>query len=152
MAKLKRDQRATSPKKATALAPRQTAASGSSAAAPRPVSCGLPLNLSAIFPRHGLYMTITFDACIMINDHHLATAGLTGRRAEAVAPVRTAVQGMDGAGWIDVEAQYFPPHQAPWVVLYECCRSNTPDTPAWQTLQRMAEEVATAALPPLAFW
>jgi hypothetical protein len=66
-----------------------------------------------------------FDAVITLNDHHLAAAGLTGRKAEAVAAVRQAVERMDGAGWIDVEAQYFPPHLAGWVVVYPRGRCST---------------------------
>jgi hypothetical protein len=50
-----------------------------------------------------------FDAVITLNDHHLEAAGLAGRAAEAVAAVRQAVERIDGAGWIDVAAQYFPP-------------------------------------------
>jgi hypothetical protein len=38
-----------------------------------------------------------FDATISIGDHHLAAAGLEGRRTEAAEAVRKAVEGMDGA-------------------------------------------------------
>lgn len=48
-----------------------------------------------------------FDATITLNDHHLDAAGLSGRQAEAVAAVRQAVEGMEGAGWIGVEAQSY---------------------------------------------
>src|SRR5208337_2744330 len=48
-----------------------------------------------------------FDATITLNDHHLATAGLSG--PEAAAAVRHAVEQMPGGGWIDVEAQPYPP-------------------------------------------
>jgi hypothetical protein len=44
-----------------------------------------------------------FDPTITLNDHHLAAAGLTGRKAEAVEAVREAVGRMDGAGWFDVD-------------------------------------------------
>jgi hypothetical protein len=53
-----------------------------------------------------------FDATITFNDHHLAAAGLTCRKAEAVEAVREAVERMDGAGWIDVEPESYPPSAA----------------------------------------
>jgi hypothetical protein len=87
-----------------------------------------------------------FDAVITIGDHHLAPAGLAGRRSEAVAAVRTAVERMDGAGWIDVEAQSYPPELPDWVIVYPRGRSNIPDTPAWRELRRQVEAVAAAAL------
>jgi hypothetical protein len=58
-----------------------------------------------------------FDATITFNDHHLAAAGLTCRKAEAVEAVREAVERMDGAGWIDVEPESYPPSAAGWVIV-----------------------------------
>jgi hypothetical protein len=46
-----------------------------------------------------------FDTTITLNDHHLAAAGMTDRKAEAVEAVRRAVERMDGAHWIGVAAQ-----------------------------------------------
>jgi hypothetical protein len=87
-----------------------------------------------------------FDATITLNDHHLAAASLTDRPAEAVAAVRRAVERMPGAGWINVEAHYFPPHTPGWVTLYLASHGAPPDTPEWQELQRSVERVAKAAL------
>jgi len=53
-------------------------------------------------------MSLDFDAMITLNGHHLAAAGLSDRRAAAVKAVRQAVDWMEGAGWIDVEAQSYP--------------------------------------------
>ena len=91
-------------------------------------------------------MPTSFDATITLNDHHLATVGLSARRAEAVVAVRKAVQDMDGAGWIDVEAQPFPPDLDCSVILYPSGRSDRFDTPAWQTLHQKVEQTALAAL------
>ena len=87
-----------------------------------------------------------FDAVITIGDHHLATAGLTGRSGEAAAAVREAVQRIDGAGWIDVEAQSYPPGLTGWVIVYPPGRSSTPHTREWCELRRQVEATATAAL------
>jgi hypothetical protein len=52
---------------------------------------------------------ITTDATITVTDDHLAAAGLSAEEADAVVAVRAAIDRMDGAGWIDVEAQSYPP-------------------------------------------
>jgi hypothetical protein len=75
-----------------------------------------------------------FDATITLNDHHLAAAGLSDKPGEAVAAVRQAVQCMDGAGWIDVEAHYFPPTLPGWVILYARGQSVMPETAEWRNL------------------
>ncbi len=62
--------------------------------------------------------TTRFDATITLNDHRLGMAGMSDRRDEAVAAVRQAVERMDGAGWIDVEALDYPAHIPGWVILY----------------------------------
>jgi hypothetical protein len=72
-----------------------------------------------------------FDATITLNDHHLEAAGLSGCKAQAAAAVREAVERMDGAGWIDVEAQSYPPDAAGWVIVYPQGRCIAPDTPEW---------------------
>jgi hypothetical protein len=90
--------------------------------------------------------TTSFDATITLNDHHLAIAGRSTPKADAVAAVRMAIEQMDGAGWIDVEAQPFPPELAGWVILYRPGRSDRPDTPAWRALSQRVEEGAVAAL------
>ena len=86
-----------------------------------------------------------FDAVITLNDHQLDAAGLTGRAGEAAA-VRQAIERMDGAGWIDVEAQSYPPGLPGWVVVYPRGRCSTPQTPAWCERRRQVEAAATAAL------
>ncbi len=71
----------------------------------------------------------------------------TGRKTEAVEAVRQAVERMEGASWIGVEAQSYPPPELPgWVILRTPGRSDAPDTAAWRELVRRAEDVATAAL------
>ena len=84
-----------------------------------------------------------FDATITLDDHHLDTAGLSDREAEATAAVREAVERMEGAGWIDVEAQSYPPELPGWVIVYPRGRCFTPDTPVWRALQHQVETVAT---------
>ena len=91
-------------------------------------------------------MPTSFDATITLNDHHLATVGLSSRKAEAVVAVRTAVECMDGAGWIDVEAQPFPPDLDCSEILYPSGRNDRLDTPAWRTLHQRVEETALSAL------
>jgi hypothetical protein len=88
----------------------------------------------------------SFDACITLNDHHLAAAGLTGRKGEAVKAVRDAVGRMDGADWVDVVAESYPPELPGWVILYSPGRSDWPDTAAWWELVQLVEDVATAAM------
>jgi hypothetical protein len=87
-----------------------------------------------------------FDATITLNDHHLAKAGLTAHADAAVAAVRRAVETMDGAGWIGVAAQSYPPELPGWVILYPRGRGGTPDTPAWHELRCKVEAVVSAAL------
>jgi hypothetical protein len=41
--------------------------------------------------------TIAFDAVITLRKRHLVAAGLSGREADAVDAVRTAVEAIDGA-------------------------------------------------------
>ncbi len=85
-----------------------------------------------------------FDATITLNDHHLVAAGLA--TPAAVTAVREAVERMGGAGWIDVEAQTYPPGLPGWVIVYPQGHCIVPDAPAWCQLRRAVEEVAVAAL------
>jgi hypothetical protein len=87
-----------------------------------------------------------FDATITLNDHHLAAAGMTDRPPAAVAAGREGVRRMEGAGWIDVEAQSYPPHAPGWVIVYARGRSDIPDTPEWHNLRTRVETFVTAAL------
>jgi hypothetical protein len=87
-----------------------------------------------------------FDATITLNDHHHPAAGLTGRKAEAVAAVRGAVERMDGAHWIGVDAQSYPPELPGWVIVYPRGWCVTPDTPEWRDVLHRVETVVTAAL------
>jgi len=91
-------------------------------------------------------MTREFDATITLNDHHLAAAGLSERKLKVVAAVREAVAQMKGAGWIDVEAESYPPGTAGWVIVYPRGRCDTPDAPEWRQLRHLVETVATASL------
>ena len=90
-----------------------------------------------------------FDATITLGDHHLTAVGLdSGHRADAIVDaVRTAVQRIDGADWIDVEVGCFPPDCPGWVTLYPRGSSGAmPDTPSWHALHHQVEETAKAAL------
>jgi hypothetical protein len=87
-----------------------------------------------------------FDATITLNDHHLAAAGLTSRKAEAVEAVRQAVERMDGAHWIGVDAQSYPQELPGWVIVYPRGWCVTPDTPEWEEVLHRVEAVVTAAL------
>jgi hypothetical protein len=92
-------------------------------------------------------MIITsFDAAIMLNDHHLAMVALSTRKADAVAAVWTAIERMDGAGWVVVEAQSHSPELEDWVTLSPRGRSDMPDRPEWRALRQKVEEIALAAL------
>jgi hypothetical protein len=91
--------------------------------------------------------TLEFDATITISDCHLIAAGLCGRGTEAVAMVRQAIEGITGAGWIDVVASDFPPSlNHSWIVIYPRGRCITPETPLWTELRRRVEETARTAL------
>jgi hypothetical protein len=57
-----------------------------------------------------------------------------------------AVECMDGASWIDVEAADFPPTCPGWVTLHPRGSSGTQDTPAWHDVRRRVEETVKAAL------
>jgi hypothetical protein len=106
------------------------------------------LNRLATMPAQALAMTHGgFDATITLNDHHIATACLTDRPAEDVVAVRRAVERMDGAGWINVEAQSFPSHILGWVTLYVAGHGVPPDTSEWRALQRTVQRMATTAVP-----
>jgi len=87
-----------------------------------------------------------FDATNTHNDHHLDTAGLSDRKYKAVAAVREAVARMEVVGWIDVEAQSYPPELPGWVIVYPQGRCVTPDAPEWLELRHLFETVATSAL------
>jgi hypothetical protein len=87
-----------------------------------------------------------FDSTITLNDHHLAATGLSDRRADAVEAVRVAVEWMNGAGWIDVEAQSNPPSCHGWVIVYPRGHSITPETAEWRALRHRVEAVAMAAM------
>jgi hypothetical protein len=87
-----------------------------------------------------------FDATITLNDHHLDTAGLSDRKYKAVVAVREAVGRMEGAHWIDVDAESYPPDAPGWVIVYPRGRCVTPDTPEWWELRHLVETVATSAL------
>ena len=91
-------------------------------------------------------MGLDFDATITLCDHHLAAAGLSDCKAEAVEAVRQAVDRMDGAGWIDVEAQSYPPHCQGWVIVYPRGHCITPHSPQGWELQHQVEAVAMAAM------
>jgi hypothetical protein len=92
-------------------------------------------------------MSEFFDATITIGHHHMAAAGLDPRQAAgSVDAVRRAVQMMDGAGWIDVEAADFPAACCGWVMIYPRGRSITPDTAEWRERCRQVEEAVKATL------
>jgi hypothetical protein len=91
-------------------------------------------------------MPCNFDATITLNDRHLDTVGLSDRKYKAVAAVREAVARMEGASWIDVEAESYPPGAPGWVIVYPRGRSVTPDTLEWQKLRHLVETVVTSAL------
>jgi hypothetical protein len=92
--------------------------------------------------------SLPFDATITLGDHHLAAAGLDPqqRSAAIVDMVRSAVQRMDGANWIDVEAADFPQTCRGWVTLYPLGSSSTPDTLPWRELCHRVEETVKVAL------
>ena len=91
-------------------------------------------------------MSLDFDATITLNDHHLAVAGLSDRRAAVVEAVRQAVDRMEGAGWIDVEALSYPLGCQGWVIVHPCGHCRTPDTLHWRELRHQVEAVAMAAV------
>jgi hypothetical protein len=87
-----------------------------------------------------------FDACITIGPHHLAAAGLEGRREVAVEAVRRAIEGIDGACCVDVVAETYPPDCQGWVILRRQRRGDSPDTAEWLELVRTVEAVAMSAM------
>jgi hypothetical protein len=103
------------------------------------------LNHLATMPAQAPSMPCDFDATITINSHHLAAAGLSDRKYKGVAAVRGAVERMDGAHWIGVEAQSYLPELPGWVIVYPWGWCVMPDTPEWGVRQRL-EMVASSAL------
>jgi hypothetical protein len=100
-----------------------------------------------MIPRYCTAMTHRgFDAAITQNDHHLATAGMADRPTEAGAAVRRALDRMDGAGSIDVEAQSYPANLPGLVILFPPGRAVAPDTPEWRDRRGNVELLVTAAL------
>jgi hypothetical protein len=90
--------------------------------------------------------TVAFDAVITLHKRHLVAAGLSGRDADAVAAVRTAVEAIEGACAIDVETYPFPIRSVDWVVLFPKGESDRLRTLQSGALQRRVEDVALAAL------
>jgi len=89
---------------------------------------------------------LRFDPSTTIGPHHLAAAGLEGQPDTGLDAVRRAVRGMDGAGWIDVAAQCYPPECQGWVTIYRAGSCITPDTPAWHDWHHAIETVAMSVL------
>jgi hypothetical protein len=56
--------------------------------------------------------------------------------------VRHGVRAMEGADWIDVAAQNYPPECPGWVTLYQHGQGgDTPDTRAWRETRQTVEAV-----------
>jgi hypothetical protein len=90
---------------------------------------------------------LKFDASITIGPHHFIAGGLEGRHKVVLDAVRKAVRAIEGADWIDVAAQNYPPECPGWVTLYQAGHSGpTPDTPALRDLHKNVEAVALAAM------
>jgi hypothetical protein len=89
---------------------------------------------------------LKFDASITIGPHHLKRTFLEDRVEDALEAVRRAVRAMDGADWIDVAAQNYPPECQGWVTLYPAGCGITPDTEEWREQRRLVEEIAMNAL------
>jgi len=87
-----------------------------------------------------------FHVCITLGPHLLAAAGLEGRPDTAIEAVRLAVRRMDGANWVDIVAETYPPECPGWLILRRPHRSDTPDTRAWREMQQTVEAVALAAM------
>jgi hypothetical protein len=94
-------------------------------------------------------MPCNFDATFTLNDHHLDAAELSDRKYKGVAAVREAVARMDGAHWIGVDAQSYPPDLPGWVIAYPRGWCVTPDTPEWCELRQRVESVVTVVLVPV---
>ena len=81
-----------------------------------------------------------FDALITPGDH----VGLHPEpRQDAVVD---AVQGMDGANYIDVMAANFPSTCPGWVIVYPRGNRRIPDTQPWRDLRHRVEEMVKATL------
>jgi hypothetical protein len=74
-----------------------------------------------------------FVAAIIIGHHHLAAAAVDPElpQASITHAVRSSVERIPGAGWIDVEVQDYPPECWGWVIVYPAGQSGTPDTREW---------------------
>ena len=68
---------------------------------------------------------------------------------QAIVAVRAAVERMDGAHWIGVDAQSYPPDLLGWVIAYPRGWCVTPDTPEWCELRQRVESAVTAVLVPV---
>jgi len=68
-----------------------------------------------------------FDTTIALSDRHLNARMLSDRKDQAVPAIRDNIERMDGAGWIDPEAQSYPPGTVGCVVVYPPGRCVTAD-------------------------
>ena len=90
---------------------------------------------------------VTFDAVITLHKRPpRGRRSFSGREADAVAAVRAAVEAMEGACSIDVEAYSFPTQLDDLVVLYPQDQYDRLQGWELETLHRKVEEVALAAL------
>jgi hypothetical protein len=71
---------------------------------------------------------------------------LEGKPKVAVDVVQRAIEGIGGAGCVDVIAETYPPECQGWVILRRSGRGDSPDTPAWLELVHTVETVAMAAM------
>jgi hypothetical protein len=78
----------------------------------------------------------------------------SGRTADVIAAVQQAVDRMEGVGWFDVEARFYPAACHGGVIVYPRGHCITPDSPQWRELRHEVESVATAAMVAAAapFW
>lgn len=99
----------------------------------------------------------SFDAIIDLTVHHLAAAGLPDTRSsEALAAVRSGIQAMPGAGWIDVEYLGAMPlslvqaAEDRWIRVFKAWNAVPPEGPEWTKLRQDIEARLWEALRGLA--
>lgn len=60
--------------------------------------------------------------------------------------MQRAIEGIEGAGCVDVIAETYPPECQGWVILRRSGHGDSPDTPAWLELLPTVETLAMAAM------
>jgi hypothetical protein len=87
---------------------------------------------------------IVFDTSIRLNEIRIEQAGLS--ISEVIDAVSTAVESMEGVGWVDAAVHPGRADLSDAVTVYGPGLSVVADTPWWRTIQDRVEAVVDAAV------